>query len=84
MVLRLDKGVVRFGLPGLLLGLVLAWASGIRGPEVAAQTGFSDQAALTRAFANVVGATPAKWRREQSSRRVPVETPTSQFPKTPE
>jgi hypothetical protein len=39
MVLRLDKGVVRFGLPGLLLGLVLAWASGIRGPEVAAQTG---------------------------------------------
>jgi AraC family transcriptional regulator len=52
--------------------------------EVAAQTGFSDQAALTRAFANVVGATPAKWRREQSSRRVPVETPTSQFPKTPE
>ena len=39
MVLRLDKGVVRFGLPGLVLGLVLAWVSGIRGPEVAAQTG---------------------------------------------
>jgi transcriptional regulator GlxA family with amidase domain len=36
--------------------------------EVAAQTGFSDQAALTRAFANVVGGTPAKWRREQSRR----------------
>jgi hypothetical protein len=39
MVRRLDKGVVRFGLPGLLLGLGLAWVSGIRGPEVAAQTG---------------------------------------------
>jgi AraC family transcriptional regulator len=36
--------------------------------EIAAQTGFSDQAAFTRAFANVVGATPAKWRREHSRR----------------
>jgi AraC family transcriptional regulator len=52
--------------------------------EVAAQTGFSDQAALTRAFANVVGATPAKWRREHSRRRAPVEIPTRQFPQTPE
>jgi AraC family transcriptional regulator len=41
--------------------------------EIAAQTGFSDQAALTRAFANVVGATPAKWRREHSRRRIFVE-----------
>ncbi len=41
--------------------------------DVAAQTGFSDQAALTRAFANVVGATPAKWRREHSRRRTFVE-----------
>jgi transcriptional regulator GlxA family with amidase domain len=41
--------------------------------EIAAQTGFSDQAALTRTFANVVGATPAKWRRENSSRRIFVE-----------
>ncbi len=38
--------------------------------EIAAETGFSDQAALTRTFANVVGATPAKWRREHSRRRV--------------
>src|SRR6202021_2289372 len=41
--------------------------------EIAAQTGFSDQAALTRAFANVVGATAAKWRRENSRRRIFVE-----------
>ncbi len=34
--------------------------------EIAAQTGFTDQAALTRTFANVVGATPGKWRREHS------------------
>ena len=48
--------------------------------EVAAQTGFSDQAALTRTFANVVGATPAKWRREHSRRRIFVEIPKRQFP----
>jgi AraC family transcriptional regulator len=48
--------------------------------EVAAHTGFSDQAAFTRAFANVVGATPAKWRREHSSRRIFVEVPKPQFP----
>src|SRR5208337_1711388 len=42
--------------------------------EIAAQTGFSDQAALTRTFANVVGATPAKWRRENSNRSVFYET----------
>jgi AraC family transcriptional regulator len=41
--------------------------------EIAAQAGFSDQAALTRTFANLVGATPAKWRREHSGRRSFVE-----------
>jgi AraC-like DNA-binding protein len=41
--------------------------------EIAAQTGFSDQAALTRTFASVVGATPAKWRREHSRPKVFVE-----------
>jgi len=46
---------------------------------VAAQTGFSDQAAFTRAFANVVGATPAKWRREHSRRGSFVEVPKLQF-----
>ena len=39
MVIRIDKGVVRYGLPGLILGIGLAWVSGGRGPEVAAQTG---------------------------------------------
>jgi AraC-like DNA-binding protein len=41
--------------------------------EIAAQAGFSDQAAFTRTFANLVGATPAKWRREHSGRRIFVE-----------
>jgi hypothetical protein len=39
MVIRIDKGVARYGLPGLILGIGLAWFSGGRGPEVAAQTG---------------------------------------------
>jgi AraC-like DNA-binding protein len=52
--------------------------------EVAAQTGFSDQAALTRAFAKVVGATPAKWRREHSRRRGYVEISKRHFPQTHE
>jgi AraC family transcriptional regulator len=43
--------------------------------EIAAQTGFSDQAALTRTFANVVGATPGKWRREHSRRGIFVDIP---------
>jgi AraC family transcriptional regulator len=42
--------------------------------EIAAQTGFSDQAALTRTFAAIVGATPAKWRREHSRHPIFVET----------
>jgi transcriptional regulator GlxA family with amidase domain len=50
--------------------------------EVAVQTGFSDQAAFTRAFANVVGATPAKWRREHSDRRIFVEVPKPRLPQT--
>ena len=41
--------------------------------EISAQAGFSDQAALTRTFATLVGATPAKWRREHSGRRICVE-----------
>jgi len=41
MVIRIDKGVARFGLPGLLLGMVLVWVWGVRGPEATAQTGSS-------------------------------------------
>jgi hypothetical protein len=39
MVIRIDSGVARFGLPGLIVGVALAWVSGVRGPEAAAQTG---------------------------------------------
>jgi AraC family transcriptional regulator len=46
--------------------------------EIAALAGFSDQAALTRTFANVVAATPAKWRREHSRRKTVVEMPKRQ------
>lgn len=38
MVVRIDRGIVRFGVPGVLLGLALAWVMGARGPEAAAQT----------------------------------------------
>jgi transcriptional regulator GlxA family with amidase domain len=47
--------------------------------EIAAQTGFSDQPALTRTFAAIVGATPAKWRREHSRPRGFIEMPLSQI-----
>ncbi len=46
--------------------------------EIAAQSGFSDQAALTRTFSAIVGATPAKWRREQSGRGGFIEMPSGQ------
>jgi AraC family transcriptional regulator len=46
--------------------------------EIAAQTGFSDQAALTRTFATIVGATPAKWRREYSRSSIFFEIPDRQ------
>jgi AraC family transcriptional regulator len=36
--------------------------------EVAFQSGFSDQAAFTRTFNQIVGASPGRWRREHSSR----------------
>jgi AraC-like DNA-binding protein len=52
--------------------------------DAAAQTGFSDQAAFTRAFANVVGTTPAKWRREHSRCGIFVEVPNLQFPQPQE
>jgi AraC-like DNA-binding protein len=36
--------------------------------DVAAQSGFGDQAAFTRTFHRVVGASPGRWRREHQSR----------------
>ncbi len=38
MVIRIDSGVARYGLPGLILGLAMAWVfgsarSGSRGPD---------------------------------------------------
>jgi hypothetical protein len=60
MVIRISSGVVRFGLPGLLLGVGLAWISGARGPEVAAQTGGDrGQSATAGAARPVEGSRPA-------------------------
>ncbi|WP_442948197.1 helix-turn-helix transcriptional regulator [Nostoc sp.] len=36
--------------------------------DVALQSGFSDQAAFTRTFHQVVGDSPGRWRREQVGR----------------
>jgi hypothetical protein len=38
MVGRIESGVARFGLPGLALGVMLAWGTGFRGEPAAAQT----------------------------------------------
>jgi hypothetical protein len=52
MVMRVPSGMVRFGLPGLVLGIALCWSAGDRGPEVRAQTdrggGTSGQTASSR------------------------------------
>jgi len=38
MVIRVNSGLVRYGLPGLVLGLGLAWFSGAKAQEAAAQS----------------------------------------------
>jgi AraC family transcriptional regulator len=38
--------------------------------EIAIQSGFSDQAALTHAFQHLVGVTPGSWRRQTKARRL--------------
>ncbi len=38
MDMRVASGMIRYGLPGLVLGVALCWGSGMRGPEAAAQT----------------------------------------------
>lgn len=62
MVIR-DGGLVRYGLPGLVLGLGLAWFSGARAPEAAAQSG-AGQAAQ----AHSAGARPAETGRQAATR----------------
>lgn len=39
MIVRDWRGVARYGLPGLILGTVVSWVAGARGPEATAQTG---------------------------------------------
>jgi hypothetical protein len=38
MVIRINDGVARFGLPGLFLGLAVAWVGGFGGPPAVAQS----------------------------------------------
>jgi hypothetical protein len=38
MEIRVSSGMVRYGLPGLVLGIALCWGAGTRGPLAAAQT----------------------------------------------
>ncbi len=50
MEMRVASGMVRYGLPGLVLGVALCWGFGMRGPEAAAQSergGASGPAAQT-------------------------------------
>jgi hypothetical protein len=42
MGVRIDSSLVRYGLPGLLFGMILAWGSGARGPQATAQTAAPD------------------------------------------
>ncbi len=46
MIIRNWGGVARYGLPGLILGAVVSWIGGARGPEAAAQTGVGGDAAI--------------------------------------
>jgi hypothetical protein len=39
MIGRVDSGVARFGLPGVVLGMALAWGSSFHGEQASAQTG---------------------------------------------
>ncbi|WP_165234320.1 hypothetical protein [Aquisphaera insulae] len=39
MRMRFSGGMARFGLPGIAMGVMLSWASGMHGPTAEAQTG---------------------------------------------
>jgi hypothetical protein len=45
MGVRIDSGLARFGLPGLVMGMFLVWGSGVRAPQVLAQTDSSERTA---------------------------------------
>jgi hypothetical protein len=38
MDMRVASGMIRYGLPGMVLGVALCWVAGTRGPEASAQT----------------------------------------------
>ena len=37
MLVRISGGMVRYGLPGLIMGVAISWLAGARGPEAIAQ-----------------------------------------------
>ncbi|QEH37870.1 hypothetical protein OJF2_64620 [Aquisphaera giovannonii] len=39
MVNRFGGGMIRYGLPGMVMGVILSWAAGMHGPMAEAQTG---------------------------------------------
>lgn len=39
MIVRDWRRMARYGLPGLILGAIVSWVAGARGPEASAQTG---------------------------------------------
>ena len=39
MLVRVGSGMARYGLPGIVIGVILAWTWAGRGPEVLAQSG---------------------------------------------
>jgi hypothetical protein len=63
MAIRLDGGLARYGLPGVVLGIGLAWFAGVRGPEALAQQDGSIQAAGRSA-----GTKPAETSKQSASR----------------
>jgi hypothetical protein len=38
MAVRTGSAIARYGLPGFVLGMILAWGGSVRGPQVIAQT----------------------------------------------
>jgi hypothetical protein len=38
MLVRMSGGIVRYGLPGVIAGVILSWLAGTRGPQVMAQS----------------------------------------------